>query len=99
MAKASEIKNGSFLRFNGEVIQGEEFIHPTPGNLRAFYQARMRNVKTGKLVEYRFRTDEEVTIARVETNNYQYLYDDGTSLVVMDNTTYDQHNIPTALFG
>src|ERR1700731_3134980 len=59
----------------------------------------MRNVKSGKLVEYRFRTDEDVTIARVETNDYQYLYEDGSSLVVMDNTTYDQHNIPKSLFG
>ncbi len=99
MSKASEIKNGSILRFNGELIQVEEFIHRTPGNLRAFYQARMRNVKTGKLVEYRFRTDEEVEIARVETNNYQYLYDDGNALVIMDNTTYDQFNVPKSLFG
>jgi len=50
MAKASEIKNGSILRFNGELIQVEEIIHRTPGNLRAFYQARMRNIKSGKLV-------------------------------------------------
>src|ERR1700760_2919099 len=99
MSKASEIKNGNIIRFNGELVQVEEFLHRTPGNLRAFYQARMRNVKSGKLVEYRFRTDEEVTIARVETSDYQYLYDDGTSLVVMDNTTYDQHNVPKALFG
>ena len=99
MSKASEIKNGNIIRFNGELLQVEEFLHRTPGNLRAFYQARMRNIKSGKLVEYRFRTDEEVSIARVETNDYQYLYDDGGSLVVMDNTTYDQHNIPKALFG
>ncbi len=99
MAKASDIKNGNFIRFSGELLQVEEFLHRTPGNLRAFYQARMRNVKTGKLVEYRFRTDEEVSIARVETNDYQYLYEDGDSLVVMDNTTYDQHNIPKSLFG
>src|SRR6476469_4648965 len=99
MAKASEIKNGNILRFNGELVAVEEFIHRTPGNLRAFYQARMRNVKTGKLVEYRFRTDEDVTIARVETNDYQYLYEDGDALVIMDNTTYDQHNVPKALFG
>ncbi len=65
MAKASEVKNGNILRFNGELIQVEELIHRTPGNLRAFYQAKMRNIKTGKLVEYRFRTDEEVTICRV----------------------------------
>jgi len=99
MAKASDVKNGNILRFNGELVQVEEFIHRTPGNLRAFYQARMRNVKSGKLVEYRFRTDEEVDIARVETNDYQYLYEDGADLVIMDNTTYEQHNVPKALFG
>lgn len=99
MAKASEVKGGNILRFNGELVQVEDFLHRTPGNLRAFYQARMRNIKSGKLVEYRFRTDEEVTICRVETNDYQYLYEDGDFLVVMDNTSYEQFNIPKALFG
>lgn len=99
MAKASDIKNGNILRFNGELVTVEEFIHRTPGNLRAFYQARMRNVKSGKLVEYRFRTDEEVEICRVETSDYQYLYDDGDFFVVMDNNTYEQFNIPKPLFG
>lgn len=99
MAKASEVKSGNILRFNGELVQVEEFLHRTPGNLRAFYQAKMRNVKSGKLVEYRFRTDEEVTICRVETNDYQYLYEDGDFLVVMDNSSFEQFNIPKALFG
>jgi len=99
MAKASDVKNGNILRFNGELVQVEELLHRTPGNLRAFYQARMRNVKSGKLVEYRFRTDEEVDIARVETSNYQYLYEDGDALVIMDNETFDQHNVPKKLFG
>ncbi len=99
MAKASEVKSGNILRFNGELVQVEEFLHRTPGNLRAFYQSRMRNIKSGKLVEYRFRTDEEVTICRVETNDYQYLYEDADFLVVMDNTTFEQFNIPRKLFG
>jgi len=99
MAKASEVKSGNILRFNGELVQVEEFLHRTPGNLRAFYQARMRNIKSSKLVEYRFRTDEEVTICRVETNDYQYLYEDADFLVVMDNTSYEQFNIPKLLFG
>lgn len=99
MSKASEVKSGNILRFNGELVSVEEFLHRTPGNLRAFYQARMRNVRSGKLVEYRFRTDEEVEIARVETKDYQYLYDDGDYFVVMDNNTYEQHNIPKHLFG
>ncbi len=99
MAKASEIKAGNFLRFNGELVSVEELIHRTPGNLRAFYQAKMRNVRSGKLVEYRFRTDEEVEIARVETTDYQYLYEDGEFFVVMDNATFEQFNIPKELFG
>ena len=99
MAKASEVKSGNILRFNGELVTVEEFLHRTPGNLRAFYQARMRNVKTGKLVEYRFRTDEEVEICRVETNDYPYLYEDGDYFVVMDNTSFEQFNIPKFLFG
>ena len=99
MAKASEVKSGNILRFNGELVQVEEFLHRTPGNLRAFYQARMRNVKTGKLVEYRFRVDEEVEICRVETSDYQYLYEDGDYLVVMDNNTYEQYNVEKTLFG
>lgn len=99
MAKASEVKSGNVLRFNGELVTVEEYIHRTPGNLRAFYQARMRNVKTGKLVEYRFRVDEAVEIARVETNDYQYLYEDGEFFVVMDNASYEQFNIPKFLFG
>jgi elongation factor P len=99
MAKASEARQGSVLRFNGDLVSVEEFIHRTPGNLRAFYQARMRNLKTGKLVEYRFRTDEEVEICRVETNNYQYLYEDGDFYVVMDNESFEQFNIPKFLFG
>lgn len=99
MAKASDVKSGNVLRFNGELVTVEEYIHRTPGNLRAFYQAKMRNVKTGKLVEYRFRVDEAVEIARVETNDYQYLYEDGDFFVVMDNDSYEQFNIPKFLFG
>src|SRR5690554_315262 len=99
MSKASEVKSGNILRFNGELVSVEEYIHRTPGNLRAFYQAKMRNLKTSKIVEYRFRTDEEVEIARVETSDYQYLYEDGDFYVVMDNDTFDQFNIDKALFG
>lgn len=99
MAKASEVKTGNILRFNGALVSVEEYIHRTPGNLRAFYQAKMRNVKTGKLVEYRFRTDEEVEIARVETSDYQYLYEEDDTFVVMDNNTFEQFNVPKHLFG
>ena len=99
MAKASEIKNGNILRFNGELVAVEEFIHRTPGKGGAFYIGKLRNIKTGKTVEARLGTDEQVEICRVETNDYQYLYEEGDYYVVMDNTTFEQFSIPKSLFG
>ena len=99
MAKPKDLGSGSFIRHNGELCQIMEIQHRTPGNLRAFYQAKMRNVKTGKQTEYRYNADEDVTMVRVETRELQYLYEEGDSFVCMDNDTYDQLPISKAAFG
>jgi elongation factor P len=99
MATVSDLSKGNFLRYNGEIVQVEEMQHRTPGNLRAFYQIKMRNVKNGKVAENRFRPGEEVEILRVETKEYQYLYADGDSLVCMDNITFDQIYLDKELLG
>lgn len=99
MAKASEIKVGNILRFNGELVTVTEVLHRTPGKGGAFYLDKFRNIKTGKIVEARLATDEQVEICRVETNDYQYLYEEGDNMVIMDNVTYDQFSIPKTLFG
>jgi elongation factor P len=59
----------------------------------------MRSVRTGKIVENRFRPGDSVDQLRVETKEYNYLYSDGESLVVMDNETFDQIYINKALLG
>ena len=99
MATTSDIGVGSVIRFNGELCVILEYQHRTPGNLRAFYQAKMRNIKTGKLAEYRFRSGEEVELARLEYRELQFLYKDGSNLVLMDNDTYEQIYVPEELFG
>ena len=99
MAKIGEVKSGSILRYNGELVQVTEIIHRTPGNLRAFYQAKMKNLKSGKMVENRFRADEEVDIARVEFKELQFLYSDGLFIVVMDNESFEQIHVPLDMFG
>lgn len=99
MAKASEIKVGNILRFNGELVTVTEVMHRTPGKGGAFYLDKFRNIKTGKIVEARLGTDEQVEVCRVETNDFQYLYEDGDFMVIMDNTSFEQHNIPKSLFG
>lgn len=99
MATVSDLSKGNFLRYNGEIVQVEEMQHRTPGNLRAFYQIKMRNVRNGKVAENRFRPGDEVEILRVETKEYQYLYADGDSLVCMDNITFDQIYLDKDLLG
>lgn len=94
-----DVSVGTILRYNGELCQVIEWQHRTPGNLRAFYQGKMRNLINGKLVENRFRSGEEVEIARVEYRELQYLYRDANFLVCMDNETFEQFSVNEDLFG
>ena len=59
----------------------------------------MRNIRNGKLAENRFRPGDEIEILRVETKEYQYLYQDGESLVCMDNETFEQVYLDKVLLG
>ncbi|HNT80190.1 MAG TPA: elongation factor P [Bacteroidia bacterium] len=99
MANTGDLKVGSVIRHNGELVVITEYIHRTPGNLRAFFQAKMRNVKSGKQTEYRFRAGEEVDLARLEYKTMQYIYRDGDNLICMDASTYEQVPISAELFG
>ncbi|MGQ0828975.1 MAG: elongation factor P [Bacteroidota bacterium] len=99
MANSGDISVGSVIRFNGELCKIEEYQHRTPGNLRAFYQARMRNLKTGKIVENRFRVGESVEVVRVEYKQMQFIYTEGDFIVCMDNETYEQVHVPAFLVG
>jgi elongation factor P len=99
MASTQDISLGTVIRYNGELCQIIEWQHRTPGNLRAFYQAKMRNLKNGKLVENRFRSGEGVEIVRVEYKELQYIYPEGDFVVCMDQETYEQIHVPAILLG
>ncbi len=99
MATTSDVSVRSVIRYNGELYVILEWLHRTPGNLRAFYQAKMRNVRTGKLAENRFRSGEEVDMVRLEYRDLQFLYKDNSNLVLMDNTTFEQIYVDEDLFG
>ena len=99
MADTGDINIGSFIRYNGELCQILEYQHRTPGNLRAFYQAKMRNLKNGKLVENRFRSGELVEVIRVDFKAMQYIFAENDFIVCMDGETFEQVYIPKSLFG
>jgi elongation factor P len=99
MATTNDFRVGGVLRIEGDLWIIEEYTHRTPGNLRAFVQAKMRSMKTGNLKEVRFRSGEEVEMVRMEKKPMQFLYRDGTDFVFMDNENYEQINVPERLVG
>lgn len=99
MATTTDFRNGMVIRFNGELHRIEEYIHRTPGNLRAFVQAKLRNMKNGRVTETRFRSGEEVEEVRVEQKEFQYLFHDGTSFQFMDKNTYEQMPVDEKALG
>lgn len=99
MADTGDVSIGTFLKYNGELVQVVEWQHRTPGNLRAFYQGKMRNLLNGKLVENRFRSGEPVEIVYVEYKNLQFIYPEDTNIVLMDKDTFEQTYIPKQMVG
>ena len=99
MGSTSDLRNGLIIKYNGELHAVVKWEHRTPGNLRAFYQVKMKNLKNGKMIENRFRSGEELEIVRMETRNFQFLYHDGTGFVFMDNDNYDQVSVMDDIVG
>jgi elongation factor P len=99
MATTADFRVGMIIRFNGELHRIDEYIHRTPGNLRAFVQAKLRNLRNGRVTENRFRSGEEVEEVRVDVNEYQYLYHDGINFQFMDKVTYEQIGVEEHKLG
>ena len=99
MATTADFRVGMIIRFNGELHRIDEYIHRTPGNLRAFVQAKLRNLRSGRVTETRFRSGEEVEEVRVEQKEFQYLYHDGASYQFMDKESYEQMPVDEKALG
>lgn len=99
MATTSDISKGAFIRYNNELVMIVDYDHITPGKGNAIYSVKSRNVKTGKQSEIRFRSGEKIDFVRVELHELQYLFEEGDSLVCMNQETYEQQSIPKYLFG
>ncbi|QQS37043.1 MAG: elongation factor P [Ignavibacteriales bacterium] len=99
MADTSDFRNGLIIKFKNDLYTIVEFQHVKPGKGGAFVRSLLKNLKTGKVLDNTFRSGESVDVVRVERRKYQYLYREGEFLVCMDNDTYEQINVPAALFG
>lgn len=95
----ADFYNGMVIRYNGELCTVTEFHHVSPGNWRAFVRANLKNLRTGRVIEQRFRAGEEIDAVRVEHQNWQFLYVDGEDYVFMNTETFDQQPIPKSMIG
>ncbi len=99
MATTNDIKNGSVLNIDGQLWNVVEFQHVKPGKGGAFVRTKMKNVRTGKTVDRTFNAGTKIDFATVDRRDYQYLYNDGTSFVFMDQTDYDQLSVSPEIVG
>ena len=99
MATTSDIRNGMIINFKNDLFEIVDFLHVKPGKGGAFVRTKLKNVKTGKVIENTFRTSEKLEEVRVEKHKREYLYRDGDFYVFMDTTTYEQTQIPAEVIG
>lgn len=99
MATSNDLKNGMVLNMEGQLWSVIEFQHVKPGKGPAFVRTKMRHVLSGKVVEKTFNAGVKIETATVDRREMQYLYNDGSGYVFMDNTNYDQITVPTEVVG
>ena len=87
------------IKFNNELYSVFKMEHRTPGNLRGFVQAKMRNFKTGTMIEHRFSSEDKVERASLDEQEMEYLYDDGEYFYFMNTESYEQMHLMKDLLG
>lgn len=99
MAAANDLRKGMAIRYNGDVAVVLEVQHRTPGNLRAFVQATIRSIRTGKSSNVRFSSTETVEQVDVNRRTLEFSYKDQDGYVFMDPQTYDTETLSPELVG
>ena len=99
MATSNDLKNGLVLNIDGQLWTVIEFQHVKPGKGPAFVCSKLKNVLTGKVVERTFNAGVKVETASVDKREMNYLYNDGSGFVFMDNQNYEQMTLTPEVVG
>lgn len=95
----ADFRNGLTIETNGEIFQIVQFQHVKPGKGGAFVRTRLRNLRSGAVVDKTFRAGERMDQATIERRPVQFLYRAGEEFVFMDVETFDQPSLPQAAVG
>ena len=99
MISVNDLKTGLTLQFDNGLWSVVEFLHVKPGKGAAFVRTKLKNVETGQVVERTFRAGEKVAKAMLDRREMQYLYKEGSDLVMMDLESYEQLPVPIDRVG
>ncbi len=99
MPTTNDLKNGMTLNIDGNLMSVVEFQHVKPGKGGAFVRTKLKNVRTGRVLDKTFRAAEPVEVAILEKREMQYLYRDETGFHFMDTETYEQSTVDAAAVG
>ena len=99
MATANDLRRGMAINYNGDIAVVLDSQHRTPGNLRAFVQASIRSIKTGKSSDVRFSSTEKIEVVPMMTRKMEYSYKDGEDFVFSDPETYETVTLAPELVG
>ena len=93
---ATQIKRGMTIKLNNELYRVFSFQHITPGNWRGMVQTKLKSLKSGSIIEHRFRSEDRLERAFLETHEVEYLYADGDDYYFMNTETYEQFHLSAA---
>ena len=99
MANTSDFRNGLIFNHKNGLWKIIEFLHVKPGKGPAFVRTKLKNIKTGRVVEETFRSGEKIEVVKIEAKDYNYLYNDGSLYTFMDNETYEQISLTKEQLG
>ncbi|HEY8055682.1 MAG TPA: elongation factor P [Terriglobales bacterium] len=96
---ANQMRPGMVIIHDNELYSVFSITHRTPGNLRAFVQAKIRNLRTGGMIEYRFRSDDRVERATLDEAEMEFLYSDGDAFYFMNTESFEQTHLNRDTLG
>jgi elongation factor P len=96
---ATQLRPGMVIKHNNDLHSVFSVEHRTPGNLRAFIQAKLRNIRTGAMFEHRFRSGDAIEKITVDEEKMEYLYNDGDDYYFMNTETYEQMHLGKDILG
>lgn len=97
--QATRLRKGMLINFDGALCRIFELHHMTPGNKRAHMQCRMRDIRSGRLIDHKFRAEEDVERATLDEHEMQFLYRDGDLFYFMNTETFDQIHLSNDVLG